>query len=227
MERPKVYLSGIQADVPREMDGRLVELYPDASPDFFGWIIPSGKGRARIGLCGLQDIPGRFERFLRSAGAESCLQLVSGTLPLGVMPRTYGHHTLFVGDAAGFPKPTSGGGVYTGVRSARHAARAAAEACRRKDFSDRMLAGYEKSWKADIGSELETGFRIFRLRQQITPQEMDRLVRSLRDPGVISDILQYADMDRPGAIIRRVLRNPDLYPVVGILFRKMVTSYFK
>jgi geranylgeranyl reductase family protein len=227
MERPRVYLSGIQADIPREMDGRLVELYPDASPEFFGWIIPSGKGRARIGLCGRQDIPGRFERFLRTAGAESCIQLVSGTLPLGVMPRTYGHHTLFIGDAAGFPKPTSGGGVYTGVRSARHAARAAAEACRRKDFSDRVLAGYEKSWKADIGSELEMGFRIFELRQQITPGEMDRLIRSLCKPGVISDILEYADMDRPGTIIRRVLRNPDLYPALGILFKKMVASYFK
>jgi flavin-dependent dehydrogenase len=227
MERPEFYLSGIQAEVLREMDGRLVELYPDASPEFFGWIIPSGKGRARIGLCGMQDIPGRFERFLRSAGAESCLHLVSGTLPLGVMPRTYGHRTLFVGDAAGFPKPTSGGGVYTGVRSARHAARAAAEACRRKDASDRVLSGYENSWKADIGSELETGLRLFRIRQQITPEEMDRLVRSLCAPGVINDILKYADMDRPGAIIRRILQNPALYPSLGILFKKMVASYFK
>jgi flavin-dependent dehydrogenase len=227
MERPRVFLSGIQADIPREMDGRLVELYPDASPEFFGWIIPSGRGRARIGLAGMQDITGRFERFLRSAGAESCLHLVSGTLPLGVMPKTYGHRTLFVGDAAGFPKPTSGGGVYTGVRSARHAARAAAEACRRKDSSDRVLKDYEKSWKADIGSELETGLRLFRMRQQISPEEMDRLVRSLCDPGVISDILEYGDMDRPGTIIRRVLRNPALYPAFGILFRKMVASYFK
>jgi flavin-dependent dehydrogenase len=143
------------------------------------------------------------------------------------MPKTYGHRTLFVGDAAGFPKPTSGGGVYTGVRSARHAARAAAEACRRKDSSDRVLKEYEKSWKADIGSELETGFRLFKLRQSITPEEMDRLVHSLRDPGVIRDILQYADMDRPGTIIRRVLGNPALYPALGILFKKMVASYFK
>jgi geranylgeranyl reductase family protein len=227
MERPEFFLSGIQADIPREMDGRLVELYPDASPEFFGWIIPSGRGRARIGLAGMQDIPGRFERFLRTSGAESCLHLVTGTLPLGVMPRTYGHRTLFVGDAAGFPKPTSGGGVYTGVRSARHAARVAAEACRRKDASDRVLKDYEKSWKADLGSELETGLRLFRMRQQISPEEMDRLVRSLCDPGVISDILEYADMDRPGTIIRRVLRNPALYLALGILFKKMVASYFK
>jgi len=63
--------------------------------------------------------------------------------------------------------------------------------------------------------------------KHLPPGEMDRLVRSLCDPGVISDILEYADMDRPGTIIRRVLRNPALYPALGILFKKMVASYFK
>jgi digeranylgeranylglycerophospholipid reductase len=227
MERPRVYLSGLQAEIPRDMDGKRVELYPDVSPDFFGWIIPAGKGRARIGLAGLRDVRGRFERFLGSAGADSCLHLVSGTLPLGVMPRTYGHRTLFVGDAAGFPKPTSGGGVYTGVRSARHAAGVASEACRLCDTSDRVLSAYEKRWKADFGRELDTGFLIFRLRQRITPEEMDRLVQMLNDPDVIRDIREYADMDRPGAIFRRILRNPKIYPVLGILFRNAVTNFFK
>jgi digeranylgeranylglycerophospholipid reductase len=227
MKRPRVYLSGLQAELPREMDGRMVELYPDASPDFFGWIIPSGQGRARIGLAGLRDVRSRFEQFLRSAGADSCLHLVSGTLPLGVMPRTYGHRTLFVGDAAGFPKPTSGGGVYTGVRSARHAACVAVEACRLQDASDRVLSGYEKGWKADFGRELDLGFRMFRLRQQITPVEMDRLVQILNDPGVIRDIMEYADMDRPGAIFRRILQNPKVYPVLGILFKKAVANILK
>jgi digeranylgeranylglycerophospholipid reductase len=227
MGRARAYLSGLQAEIRRDMDGNMVELYPDASPEFFGWIIPSGCRRARIGLCGSQDVRGHFSRFLQAAGADSCLHLMSGTLPLGVMPRTYGYRTLFVGDAAGFPKPTSGGGVYTGVRSARHAACVAIEACRLHDASDRVLSAYEKAWKADFGRELETGFRIFRLRQQITPEEMDRLVQILNDPDVISDICEYADMDRPGAIFRRIMRNPKIYPVLGILFKKTVANFFK
>jgi digeranylgeranylglycerophospholipid reductase len=227
MERARAYLSGVQAEIRRDMDGRMVELYPDASPDFFGWIIPSGRGRARIGLAGQQDVPGRFERFLRTMEAGSCLHFVSGTIPLGVMPKTFGHRTLFVGDAAGFPKPTSGGGIYTGVRSARHAARVAGEACREQDVSDRVLSAYERCWKADFGRELEYGFRLFRLRQQITPAEMDRLVQALNDPGVIHDILRYSDMDRPGAVFRRILRNPAVYPVLGILLKKTVANFFK
>jgi digeranylgeranylglycerophospholipid reductase len=227
MERAPVYLSGLQADIRHDMEGRKVELYPDASPDFFGWIIPTGQGRARIGLAGHQDVRERFDRFLRSMGVTGCLHFVSGTIPLGVMPKTFGRQTLFVGDAAGFPKPTSGGGVYTGVRSARHAALVAGEACRIQDASDRVLSSYERRWKADFGRELEYGFRLFRLRQQITPQEMDRLVQAINDPDVVRDILRYADMDRPGAVFRRILRKPAVYPVLGILLTKTVANFFK
>lgn len=227
LQRSPWYLSGLQAEIPHDMDDRFVELYPDASPDFFGWIIPSGRGRARIGLAGLADVPGRFRRFFRQQGFASTLSLVTGTIPLGVMPKTYGSGTLFVGDAAGFPKPTSGGGIYTGVRSARHAAAVACEACQRNDTSDRVLKDYERRWKSDFGRELETGLRFFRLRQQISPGDTDRLVRALNDPSVREDILTYGDMDRPGAIIRRILKNPKMYPVLGILFKSGVRQFIK
>jgi digeranylgeranylglycerophospholipid reductase len=227
MKRPAVYLSGIQAEIPRDMNGTMVELYPDASPEFFGWIIPAGQKRARIGLAGLHDVRERFDRFLRTTEAESCLHLVTGTLPIGVMPRTFGYRTLFVGDAAGFPKPTSGGGIYTGVRSARHAAFAAAECCRRNDSSDRVLSAYEKAWREDFGRELESGYRFFRMRQKIAPDKMDRLVQALNTPEIIRDIAEFADMDRPEAIISRILRNPKIYPVLGILLKQAVTNFFK
>ena len=40
MPRARTYLAGIQADLVHECDSRFVEIYPDASPDFFGWMIP-------------------------------------------------------------------------------------------------------------------------------------------------------------------------------------------
>ena len=50
MPRAKTYFSGIQVNLPHECDPRFVEIYPDASPEFFGWMIPTGKDRVRIGL---------------------------------------------------------------------------------------------------------------------------------------------------------------------------------
>jgi geranylgeranyl reductase family protein len=109
MERARVFLAGIQADIVRESDPDIVEIYPDASPEFFGWTIPVSPSRARIGLCARTGVPELFDSF-RKGFPSSSLHQVTGTIPLGVMPRTYGHRTLFAGDAAGFAKPTSGGG---------------------------------------------------------------------------------------------------------------------
>lgn len=226
MERARVFLAGIQCEICREMDPRFVELYPDASPEFFGWIIPSGGGRARAGLCGLQDVKSRFLSFIRRYG-HGCMHLVTGTIPLGVMPRTYGCQTLFIGDAAGFAKPTSGGGVYTGVRSAVHAAETARIACETGDLSDGCLHGYERAWKDDFGRELALGFRLFPARRSLGPKEMDNLVRFLSKDEVIREIVSFGDMDRPGILVRRLFKNPKFYPILWQLLRNELHEKIK
>jgi digeranylgeranylglycerophospholipid reductase len=107
--RSPVLLSGLQAEIRYEMDPAYVEVHPHASPDFFGWVIPLGGNRVRVGLCGEMGVKDRFDQFI-SRYQSSCIHLVSGAIPLGVMPRTYGKKTLYVGDAAGLVKPTSEGG---------------------------------------------------------------------------------------------------------------------
>jgi digeranylgeranylglycerophospholipid reductase len=227
MERPPVYLAGLQADLPCPMDGRFVDLYPDASPDFFGWAIPCGEDRARIGLAGRTGVKERFSAFIRRFGPRfSPVHLVTGTIPLGTMPVTYGSSTLFVGDAAGMAKPTSGGGVYTGIRSARHAAAVAAECCEANDFSDAALREYELRWKSDFGKDLAMGFRIFSLRQKIGPDDMSRIIQSLSSPRVKELIVRYGDMDRPGILVRKLLTDPTLLPLIAPLLRYGIRSLF-
>ena len=224
MKRARVYLSGIQADVPCDFDPRFVGLYPDASPEFFGWAIPTGIGRVRIGLCGMTDVCGKFKTFVQQFGTSS-VHLVTGALPLGPMPRTYGRRTLFAGDCAGFAKPTSGGGVYTGVRAARHAAAVAAEACTHDRFDDRTLAGYERLWKADFGRELDFGFRLFAMRQKMSPDQIDAMIRAVNDPGILSAIVRHGDMDRPAAIAAILLKKPAVLKCLGSVISSGVRSF--
>ncbi|MDD1712933.1 MAG: NAD(P)/FAD-dependent oxidoreductase [Methanoregulaceae archaeon] len=226
MERPPFYLAGIQAEIPHRMDTRFVELHPAASPDFFGWVIPAGSGRARVGLCGFTDARERFASFFAPFGTD-CIHLVTGTIPIGTMPRTYGHRTLFIGDAAGFAKPTSGGGVYTGVRSARHAAATAFRACEAGDFSDNALARYEQRWKDDFGRELALGLRFLKIRQQMSPEDVDRIIRTLDDPDIIAQIIASGDMDRPSRLLRALMKNPKFCLLAGILFRSGVRALIK
>jgi digeranylgeranylglycerophospholipid reductase len=226
MSRAKMYLAGIQLELLHDCDPRFVEIYPDASPEFFGWMIPAGNGRVRLGLCGQSHVPERFKALLKKFG-ESATHLVTGTLPLGIMPKTFGHRTLFVGDAAGFAKPTSGGGVYTGIRSARHAAAIALSCCENDLFTDAALAEYEQRWQADIGRELDLGFRLFQIRQKISAHDMDALIRGLNDPDIIRTIVDYGDMDRPGTLVKKLLCKPAMLRCAAPLIRTGLLSLFE
>ncbi len=218
MCRPPVFLSGIQAEMPYSMEGSHVEIYPDASPDFFGYAIPIEDGRARVGLCGGSDVPARFASFASQFG-DCCMHQVTDTIPLGQMPRSYGHRTLFVGDAAGLAKPTSGGGVYTGVRSGYHAADTAVECCENDAFGDAALFRYEQRWKDDFGRELDLGMRFFGLRPKITPGYVDEVCRALDTPEMKDLIVRYGDMDRPAVLLRHLLKNPAMFRVIRTVAR--------
>ena len=226
MARSPVFLAGIQSEGILHKESSLVELYPDASPEFFGWVIPVGEGRARAGLCGTVQVPERFASFIKRIGLQSGMHLVTGTIPLGTMPRTYGQRTLFVGDAGGFAKPTSGGGVYTGVRSARHAAAVAAACCEQDCFSDSALAEYERRWQADLGRELTLGYRLFLMRQHLPTETVDRMIHAMNDPVIIQEILQYGDMDRPAKITDVLIRNPSLLRFFSPLLLSGIRSFF-
>jgi len=225
MKRAPVFLSGIQADVPYECDGKLVELHPYASPGFFGWVIPAGKGKARVGLCAEKDTKALFAEFIKQFG-PTCVHQVTGTIPLGIMPRTYGNRTLFCGDAAGFAKPTSGGGVYTGARSARYAAETAARCIESGDFSNRALSGYESLWKADFGHEIAFGMRLYKMRKNLTPEIVDDLCRVMNEKGMAEDIIRYGDIDRPGKIVKKMALNPSIYRVAGKVIGSELRSLF-
>jgi flavin-dependent dehydrogenase len=216
--RAEFLLGGLQAEVQCQTDPRFVEIHPHASPEFFGWVIPSGNGRARVGLCGEGDLRGRLADRLRPYEG-SVLHLVSGALPLGVLSRTYGSRALIVGDAAGMVKPTSGGGIFLGVRSARHAADVAADCCQRESFRDIDLARYEDLWKEDFGRELTIGMALYRARRSLTPAEVDTILSSLRDPDIVREIVEHGDMDRPSALVRRLGMNPRVIRAAGILLR--------
>jgi geranylgeranyl reductase family protein len=216
--RAACFLGGLQAEVRSPADPRFVEIRPHASPEFFGWVIPSGNGRARVGLCGEGDLRQRLADLLRPFEG-GVLDIVSGALPLGPSGRTYGSRTLVAGDAAGMAKPSSGGGIYTGVRAARHAAAVAAECCRKGSFRDRDLAPYERLWREDFGRELAIGMALFRARQGLSTTEVDAVIEALRDPDIVREIVETGDMDRPSAIVRRLGTNPRVIRAAGILLR--------
>lgn len=60
--------------------------------------------------------------------------------------------------------------------------------------------------------------KALRMRQRMTPEEIDRLCRALNDPDLIETIVEHGDMDRPGTLIRKLALKPALVRAMGILF---------
>ena len=222
---PFIY-SGIQAEIPWTGDPSLVELHPNAAPEFFAWVIPLSEKRARVGLCGTKNVPELFGEFL-SRVPGSTIHSVTGTIPIGIRRKTFGSGCMLIGDAAGFPKPTSGGGVYTGIRSARFAAQTAIESFEAGDTTDVFLSRYESLWRQDFGRELDMGLKALEFRRNLDPQDIDALIDALNTPDNLDLITRFGDMDRPSDLLKRLAAKPSLYGTFGRLgFKGILRSFF-
>jgi len=186
------------------------------APGFFGWVVPQGHGHGMVEL-GVHMTPEPakvwFER-MRSHkvvepfvhGAE-VLYDIAAVIPFGPKARTTTDHVMLVGDAAAQAKPTSGGGVYTGLKCAAHLVEVAAEALEADDLRDARLRAYHERWGADVGRELRTGARLRKAFMHLTDREIEGLFAELDDPEVLGLINTLGDIDHPSKLAASLLRK--------------------
>ncbi|AET64524.1 geranylgeranyl reductase family protein [Methanothrix harundinacea] len=210
---PREVLSSAQVEVPFQVeDPEMVEVFlgRDVAPGFFAWAIPAPEGLARVGLSCRNNACPYLKRLLKSPPIRSRirggpLHLVVGGLPLGPPASTVADGFIAVGDAAGQVKPTSGGGIYPGLVSAKIAGEVAAAAAREGDSSAARLCEYERRWRAALGRELRLGMIVHKMRAEMTDEELDDLLRLLADRGdLIKVIEEEGDLDRPSRAIKKV-----------------------
>ncbi len=218
----RVLALGVEAvvDLPRD-DYVHVFVGPELAPGWFGWAIPLGDGRARLGIgCwGGSGEPLRCYRRLREAfpallGRARELRFYGGTIPLAPAPLTYGDGVVLVGDAAGQVKPFSGGGIYTGLVAAHLCARAALDAFARDDLSAASLSSYQRAWQRALGRELARSRRLRRLGLSLGQGELALLARALSRPALRELAVRYADIDYPSRTLLRLARAA---PSLGLL----------
>ena len=210
---PRVLLSSAQVELPIEVDdpeGVEVFLGREVAPGFFGWAIPASEGVARLGLCSQEMGCHYLRRLLKSPQIRTRirggpLHIAVGALPLGPPPSTVADGFIAVGDAAGQVKPTSGGGIYPGLVSAKIAGKVAAAAAAQGDSSAARLCEYERRWRAALGRELRLGMIVHRMRAGMADCEMDDLVRHLGGrEDLLKIIEEEGDIDRPSQVMKKV-----------------------
>jgi digeranylgeranylglycerophospholipid reductase len=198
----------VKADVVFKHKGTdVIEIFVGhrVAPGFFGWIIPTQDHLARIGI-GAAEAPRRcFETFLdvvrHRVGDFVIREQRGATLPLGPARDFVGDRVMLVGAAARQTKPTTGGGIYFGLRAAALAAATAAEAIERGDCSRQGLAAYEQAWHRSEGRELVYGHWLRRVFRALSDRGLDLTVELLGQPGMQSWLSRLGDMDYPSRLL--------------------------
>jgi geranylgeranyl reductase family protein len=202
-------IPAIKADVAfRSCSTDSIEIFVgnDVAPGWFGWVVPVGDGTARIGIgaVGTETPRHCFGTFLalvrQKFGHFAVREVKRVVLPLGPGCDFVADRVMLVGAAAQQTKPTTGGGIYFGMRAARLAAATAVEAVRYGDCSRRALAEYEQAWRRLDGRELayerwlRQGFRC------LSDKDFDLLIELLGEPYAQDLIARLGDVDFPSRL---------------------------
>ena len=205
---PDQLLLGLQAtaryEPPRE---DMVNIFVDQhlAPGFFAWIVPAEDGIARVGLAThqMKEAYSLLKMLLDRLNLQP-LTINTGLIPLGPRSRTVAKNVLLVGDAAAQAKPTSGGGLYTGIVAAKIAGRVAAQCA--EDTG--ALVEYETAWREKLSRELTLGMSLRRLFQRLNNVELNLIFAILDNKMFMNVVTAHGDIDYPSHIIRALLQQP-------------------
>jgi geranylgeranyl reductase family protein len=219
---PKEFLRGIGAELNgSNLNPDFVEIFvgKEIAPGFFAWIIPINESgtKARIGLCINKSSPKSpkyyFSNLLKNKHAFDLIgnskinEKFGGVIPLGALKKTYAPNVLLAGDAAAQVKPTSGGGIYTGLLCAGHCAHVSIDALKKNNFSSQFLKKYQKLCSADIGRELNLGMKFRKIFNHFTDKHFDKYIEKFQNQKITEIISKYGDIDYPSKLIKPMIKK--------------------
>jgi digeranylgeranylglycerophospholipid reductase len=218
------FVAGAQVEVKAEVEEVEVYFGRGVAPGFFGWLVPTLPGRARVGLLFRRSARHCLKTLLDSLKAQG--KLVSweasptyGAIPLKPLRKTYGERFLVVGDAAGQVKPTTGGGIYYGLIGGHIAADTLHQALQCNDLSARMLARYERGWKAKLGRELKVGYWARKAFESLSDRQIDQLFDIMNNECIAEVLLKSNEVsfDWHSQAIVRLIARAGIGSVLGML----------
>jgi geranylgeranyl reductase family protein len=204
-------IPAVQMDVElTDFEEDMVEIHIGRhAPGFFAWRVPR-RDHVRVGLACYRGVPLELLRKMIESDKNfigikegKSLGIVMGKVVVGgPIRRTVEGNAMAIGDAGGFVKPTTGGGVALGGAIAQVAGRVAAQHV----LDGRPLKRFEKEWKGGYGREfrgMKLAARIFR---NMRDEELEKGVESAYKAGILGAISGY-DLDLQGKAVNRVLES--------------------
>jgi geranylgeranyl reductase family protein len=226
---PRLMLQSAQAELPAGRVGPVeVHFGSEIAPGGFAWTVPVERPDGtyvRVGVMCESDAGHFFRRMLArverrwAIGSNVSCQPRQKALPLAPIKRTYDDRILALGDAAGLVKPTTGGGIYYSLLSARIGAGVLDAALARDALGRDTLAAYERDWRQRIGSELRWQLVLRRIATRLSDHDIDRLFDLARTDGLMPIVRRTAAFNHHREFIVALLKHP---PARRVLFRAVV-----
>jgi flavin-dependent dehydrogenase len=217
--------------VAGQLEDTEVYLGDGVAPGSFGWLVPLSGGHALAGLASRHKLNGHMSSFLSGLQQQGKVKSMAGeprrwSIPIRPLSRTYADRVLVSGDAAGFVKPTTGGGIYYALISGEIAASAVDRAVSADDFSERALKEYETEWKAVFGKELRIGYYARRLYETLSDGQVEYLVSEFLKTNTQKELLSASEFafDWHSGLILKAIGHRELGKVIRS-FGAIVTPF--
>ncbi len=199
----EVYASWIESDT--------IEVVFDSQqyPGFFAWIIPTGRGRGKVGVAGRRiNAANALQTYIDSKGKSSVVRKVYSPIWInGPVPSFVSDGTIIVGDAAGQSKPTTAGGIYTCGMGGLLAGRALVDAAEKKS-GDRqrglLLKQYESNWLSMFKPEFDKMLLARRLLERMDNKAIDDLIRAI-PTEIVQEASVSGDFDFHSSALAKIL----------------------
>lgn len=192
LAHPRQFLRAVQTEMtlPPNGHGNATRVFvgQGVAPGAFGWEIPLGNNRWRVGLMTEDNPDPYFAKLVRRVAPNtdiSTLRIDRKGIAQAAVGCCVADRVIAAGEAAGHIKTTTGGGIYYGLLSAELVADVVIRAFRSKNFSTRTLGEFERYWRSAFGNELMVGYFARKLASHFTDGQID----SFFDAANATDLL--------------------------------------
>jgi len=187
---------GLQA-VVRKRNNNIIDFYP--LQNGFGWAVPENKSALRVGLACTKNTREEFQKIIRKYKGK-VLAKQGGLIPLFNPSASFCKENIFlIGDAAGFVKATTGGGIIPGLKSAEIAANAI-----------KNRTSYAGGVYLQLFPSLILNLEMRKLMDSLTSEEWNDLVKELSS-SESKEVLQKINRDQLFSLLLNLsLKKPSL-----------------
>ncbi|MBI4983548.1 NAD(P)/FAD-dependent oxidoreductase [Candidatus Woesearchaeota archaeon] len=204
----RVSYQGVQAVVEGKFDLNKYQTFfgNKVCPDLFAWIVPESRSRARVGLASTKDARKLFDQFVLERDFK-ILEIQAGMIPLyHPKQKLQGGNCYLAGDASGFIKATTLGGLVPGLKQAELLANSIIES-----------KNYEKEVK-QLRKKMNFHLRLRKIFNKFSDEDWDKLLSLLNRPKIQRLLERYTRENPLPLVVKALITEPKLWYFSKFLF---------